>query len=49
MNNKILDFLLMIASPHFHKYKQGTLHMVKSLELCDQNPLNPESKLLKIK
>ncbi len=31
-----------IASPHFQKYKQGTLHMVKSLQLLDQNPLNPE-------
>ncbi len=24
-----------IASDHFQKYKQGTLHMVKSLELCE--------------
>lgn len=23
------------------KYKQGTLHMVKSLVLSDQTPLNP--------
>ena len=29
-----------IASDHFQKYKQGTLHMVKNLELCDQTPLN---------
>lgn len=35
-----------IASPHFQKYKQGTLHMVKSLELCDQIPLNPDSKII---
>lgn len=35
-----------IASPHFQKYKQGTLHMVKSLTLCDQSPLNPRSHLL---
>ncbi len=35
-----------IASPHFQKYKQGTLHMVKSLELCDQKPLNPDSKII---
>ncbi len=35
-----------IASPHFQKYKQGTLHMVKSLELCDQNPLNLDSKII---
>lgn len=32
-----------IASDHFQKYKQGTLHMVKELELCDQTPLNPGS------
>ena len=31
-----------IASPHFQKYKQGTLHMVKSLQLLDQKPLNPD-------
>lgn len=30
-----------IASKHFQKYKQGTLHMVKSLVLSDQTPLNP--------
>ena len=35
-----------IASDHFQKYKQGTLHMVKSLELCDQSPLNPFNKLI---
>lgn len=34
-----------IASAHFQKYKQGTLHMVKSLELVDQNPLNERNKL----
>ena len=34
-----------IASAHFKKYKQETLHMVKSLQLCDQNPLNENSKL----
>lgn len=34
-----------IASAHFQEYKQGTLHMVKSLSLCDQSPLNPFSKL----
>lgn len=32
-----------IASDHFQKYKQGTLHMVKNLELCDQTPLNPNN------
>ncbi len=30
-----------IASEHFQKYKQETLHMVKSLVLADQTPLNP--------
>lgn len=34
-----------IASPHFQKYKQGTLHMVKSLVLSDQTPLNPANKI----
>ena len=34
-----------IASAHFQKYKQGTLHMVKSLVLSDQKPLNPANKL----
>ena len=34
-----------IASAHFQKYKQGTLHMVKSLELTDQSPLNPANRI----
>ena len=34
-----------IASKHFQKYKQGTLHMVKSLQLYDQMPLNPANKI----
>lgn len=34
-----------IASAHFQKYKQGTLHMVRSLELTDQRPLNPANRL----
>ena len=34
-----------IASPHFQKYKQGTLHMVKSLVLSDQNALNPSNEI----
>ena len=34
-----------IASAHFQKYKQGTLHMVKSLELVDQTPLNPANQI----
>lgn len=29
----------------FQKYKQGTLHMVKSLELSDQTPLNPANQI----
>ena len=35
-----------IASPHFQKYKQGTLKMVKSLELVDQTPMNPGNKIV---
>ena len=34
-----------IASAHFQKYKQGTLHMVKSLVLSDQTPLNPTNQI----
>ena len=34
-----------IASAHFQKYKQGTLHMVKSLVLSDQTPLNPTNRI----
>ena len=34
-----------IASAHIQKYKQGTLHMVKSLVLSDQTPLNPANKI----
>ena len=34
-----------IASEHFQKYKQGTLHMVKTLVLSDQVPLNPASRI----
>ena len=34
-----------IASAHFQKYKQRTLHMVKSLELIDQTPLNPANRI----
>ena len=34
-----------IASAYFQKYKKGTLHMVKSLQLCDQTPLNPANKI----
>ena len=31
-----------IASEHFQIYKQGTLHMVKSLDLVDMTPMNPD-------
>lgn len=34
-----------IASSHFQKYKQGTLHMVKDLELSDQNVINTANVL----
>lgn len=34
-----------IASEHFQKYKQGTLHMVKTLTLTDQIPLNPANSI----
>lgn len=29
-----------IQSAHFQRYKQGTLHMVKSLDLVDMHPMN---------
>jgi uncharacterized protein len=32
-----------IASAHFQKYKQGTIHMVKSLDLVDMNQLLPQA------
>ena len=34
-----------IASEHFQRYKQGALHMVKSLVLSDQTPLNPANRI----
>lgn len=34
-----------IASEHFQKYKQGTLHMVKELTLSDQLELNPANRI----
>lgn len=34
-----------IASEHFKKYKQETMHMVKSLVLSDQTPLNPANQI----
>lgn len=36
---------LHILSEHFQKYKQKTLHMVKTLILSDQTPLNPANLL----
>ena len=35
-----------IKTEHFLKYKQGTLHMVKSLKLPTMNPLDPETMKL---
>ncbi len=32
-----------IATPHFQAYKQGTLHMVKSLDLVDMRQMAPET------
>ena len=34
-----------IKTPHFQKYKQGTLDMVQKLELLDQIPLVPKMKM----
>ena len=34
-----------IRTPHFRKYKEGTLSMVKSLELVDSKPLIPGLKI----
>lgn len=34
-----------IKTPHFIKYKEGTLDMVQSLELIDATPLIPELKI----
>ena len=31
-----------IQSDHFQTYKQGTLHMVKKLDLVDMYPLSPD-------
>ena len=32
-----------IATDHFLRYEQGTLHMVKALKLSDMRPLDPDS------
>jgi len=34
-----------IKTPHFQKYKTGTLQMVDSMELIDANPLIPGMKI----
>ncbi len=34
-----------LQTPHFRKYKQGTLSMVRELELVDVEPLIPELKI----
>jgi len=34
-----------VKTPHFLKYKQGTLGMVTALELIDTDPLIPELKI----
>lgn len=34
-----------LKTPHFQKYKQGTLAMVKELELVDVQPLIPGLKI----
>ena len=34
-----------LKTPHFLKYKNGTIKMVKSLELVDMAPLSPEMML----
>lgn len=34
-----------IKTPHFLKYKQGTVAMVQALELLDTDPLIPELKI----
>ena len=32
-----------IGTKHFQTYKQGTLHMVKQLDLVDMTPMNPSA------
>lgn len=38
-------YQIHIQTPHFQKYKQGTLEMVQELELIDGNPLIPGLKI----
>jgi quinol monooxygenase YgiN len=35
-----------LKTDHFQKYKQGTMHMVKSLRLPSMSPLDPETMKL---
>ena len=35
-----------LKTEHFQKYKQGTMHMVKSLKLPTMRPLDPETMKL---
>jgi quinol monooxygenase YgiN len=37
-----------IKTPHFLKYKNGTIKMVQSLELIETDPLIPDSKLTQV-
>jgi predicted TIM-barrel fold metal-dependent hydrolase/quinol monooxygenase YgiN len=39
-------YQLHLKTEHFQKYKQGTLHMVKSLNLPTMQPLDPETMKL---
>jgi 4-carboxymuconolactone decarboxylase len=36
-----------ILTPHFLKYKKGTVNMVKSLQLVEVDPLLPDLKIVK--
>lgn len=38
-----------LQTPHFQAYKQGTLHMVKSLRMTDTTPIAPEMLPLTLK
>ena len=38
-----------LKTEHFLKYKQGTLHMVKSLRLPTMLPLDPKQWILSLK
>jgi len=37
------DYERHIGTEHFQIYKQGTLHMVKSLDLVDMHPMNADA------